>query len=138
MRTRRENHDVCQKHFNCDWSVLALQLGSTSARNGCSQRSPYSETPLTAVVFGIEMEMGRALAAAIAGALVTLVATGKNPERWAFVIAGLEIIRRTSFSRTPPEQWYSIMKYTAILFPAAACIVSAYLVAYFCKKHSDV
>jgi hypothetical protein len=117
-------------YWLCGWLALLLAMILPNAHT-------YSDTPLTAVVFGIEMQMGRALAAAIAGALVTLVATGKKPERWAFVIATLEIIGRTNFSRMPPERWYSIMKYTAILLPAATCIASAYLVAYFRSKRSD-
>jgi hypothetical protein len=117
-------------YWLCSWLAFALAMILPNAHT-------YSDTPLTAVVFGIEMEMSSALVAAISGALVTLIATGKKPERWAFVIAVLAIIRRGSFSRMPLEQWYRIMKYTAILFPVVMCIASAYLVAYFRSKHSD-
>jgi hypothetical protein len=61
-------------YWLCSWLALLLAMILPNART-------YSDTPLTAVVFGIEMQMGRALAAAIAGAVVTLVATGKKPER---------------------------------------------------------
>ena len=111
-------------YWLCSWLVLPLPLILPNAHT-------YGDTLFTAVVFGIEMQMSRALTAAIAGTLVALVAAGTKTARWAFVVAALEIVGHLSSSKMPPEQWYSVMKYTAILFPAATCIASAYLVEYF-------
>ncbi len=80
----------------------------------------YSESPLNAIVFGMEMGMGRAVAAACAGVLAMLLATGRKSERWVFVIATLP--------------WFRMARYADVVFPAVLCVAATYIVVHLRNK----
>lgn len=93
----------------------------------------YTESPLNAIVFGMEMGMGRAVAAACAGVLAMLLATGRKSERWAFMIATLYLLRAPRFSRTT-EPWFRMAGYAEIIFPAVLCVAATFIVVYLRNK----
>jgi hypothetical protein len=98
----------------------------------------YSESPLNTIVFGMEMGMGRAVAAACAGVLAMLLATGRKSERWAFVISALYLLRSPRFSGTL-DPWFRMARYADIVFPPVLCVAAAYIIAYLRNKRmSDV
>ena len=76
---------------------------------------------------GAMTSMGRSVAAIIAGLLVTFAASGRKPERWAFVVALLYVIDAPvrHHWHLGPTAWDRIWQTSDLLFSAFACAAAA-------------
>jgi hypothetical protein len=93
---------------------------------------------LDAIAMGVMDSMGRAIAAALAAATVTLSATSKKPYRWAFVVAILYIVKApTQHWHVSPTAWGRLWQTVNVLWPALACLVVAIIIAKLRSKWSD-
>jgi len=92
----------------------------------------YGDSILAAILLGVVLSLGRALAAAAAGICVTLVADGKKSEFWAIIPAALYATRlfRNNW-QVPPTMWDHVMISVDRFFPAIVCVTVAFLVARF-------
>lgn len=108
------------------WIAIPLSIAFPNAH-------VYGESPLKAVLFGMELEMGRAVAAACAGVIVALLAAGNKPEWWALVVAVLYLIRPARFTGQLAP-WYRIVRSTTLIFPALLCLAAAFIVGHFYGK----
>ena len=88
---------------------------------------------------GVMTSVGRTIAAIVAGALVTLVASGRKPERWALVVAALYVLHAPRFHwEGPPTAFDRLWQCVNLLFPALACIVAAGVTARFRNRVGEV
>jgi hypothetical protein len=92
-----------------------------------NDRIIYDDSVLEAVAMGAMTSMGRSVAAIIAGLLVTFTASGRKPERWAFVVATLYVIDAPvrHHWHLGPTAWDRIWQTSDLLFPAFACVAAA-------------
>lgn len=91
----------------------------------------YGDGVLDAIAMGVMTSLGRTLAAIVAGALVTLTAAGRKPERWALIVATLYAIDQPVryHWRLPPTAWDRLWWSVHLLSPAIACIAAAFITA---------
>jgi hypothetical protein len=90
----------------------------------------YSDGVLAAILMGVVLSLGRAVAAGLAGTCVTLFAEGKSPEYWALVPTALYATRlfRYHFA-VSPSAWDRLEVNVQKYFPALVCFAAALLVA---------
>jgi len=96
----------------------------------------YRQSVLSAIAMGLWISMGRAVAAAFAGALVTFLAASKRPERWAFVVAILYVVdsQWRHHWYLPPTAWDRVWQGVDLLWPAIACVAAALVTARLRQK----
>lgn len=98
----------------------------------------YGDGVLDAIAMGVMTSMGRAVAAALAAAIVTLSAAGPKPERWAFLVAILYVVDASRMHwHLPPRAWDRLWQSVDLLWPALACAVVAVIIARLRHKWSD-
>jgi hypothetical protein len=91
----------------------------------------YGDSIFSAVAMGVMLSLGWACAALWAGALLTIVAAGRKPERWSFLLAILYVViaRPHSSWVQGPTAWDYIFLGVKWFFPAVACLGGAFLTA---------
>jgi len=98
----------------------------------------YGDGVLDALAMGVMTSMGRAVAAALAAALVTLAVDAKKPERWAFTVAILYVANAFTQSwGMPPTAWDRLWHGADVLWPALVCLVVAVVTARLGRKWGD-
>lgn len=87
----------------------------------------YGDSVLEAIAMGAMTSMGRSVSAVLAGLLVTFTASGRKPERWAFVVATLYVIDTPvrHHWHSGPTAWDRIWQTSDLMFPALACVAAA-------------
>ena len=98
------------------------------ATNGISY---YGDSVISAVAMGVMNGMGRAVCAAFGAAIVTALATGAKPERWAWIVALLYVVaaRPHYHSIGTPTSWDRWSQSADLLWPAIVCISVATLIS---------
>jgi hypothetical protein len=101
-----------------------------------TDRIPHDDGVFGMITMGFLESLPWLFAAAIAGVCVTLTATGRKPERWAFVIALLYVANHLAHSHwsSPPTGSLRLYQWAGLLSPAIACIVAAGITARFRNK----
>jgi hypothetical protein len=109
------------------WMVAPLGWPFSKLNDGIT----YGDSVLDAVAMGVMTSFGRAFVAGLAGALVSLTAAGRNPERWAFIIAILYVVDAPvrHHWHLPPTGWDRLWQSVDLLFPAIVCIAAAFMTA---------
>jgi hypothetical protein len=98
----------------------------------------YRDGVFDEIAMGVMTSMGRATAAALAAALVTLAAAGPKPERWAFIVAILYLTKApTMHWQVPPGAGDRLWQSVDVLWPALACAVVAIITARLRHKWGD-
>jgi len=102
-------------------AVLAQPLGKLT------DRIVYRDGVLDALAMGIMSSIGRAIAAAFAGAVITFVVPNRKPESWALVIAALYLVASPVRHHwgSPATTWDRLWQGVDLLFPAVACVGAA-------------
>jgi len=113
--------------FGAFWLSLWMVVPLSWLFGKLDVRIIYGDSVLEAIAMGAMTSMGRSVAAIIAGLLVTFAASGRKPERWAFVIASLYVIDAPVRHRWQlgPTAWDRIWQISDLLFPAFACVAAA-------------
>ena len=81
-----------------------------------------------AIAMGVMMSMGRAVCAAIGGAIVSFAAIGSKPHRWAAVVALLYLIASRPHFFFLDAKWYHWLHEAALFWPPVLCLVVAALI----------
>ncbi len=90
----------------------------------------YGDSVFSAVAMGTMESMGRAVCAALGGAIIVLAANGAKPQRWAFVVALLYVASPPRYHwLRPPTAWDRVYQGAYLLWPAVVCVVVATLIA---------
>lgn len=98
----------------------------------------YGDSVPDAIAMGMMTAMGRAVAAALAAAIVTLAVASQKPERWAFIVAILYAAKApTMHWQVPPRAWDRLEQSVDVLWPALACAVVAIITARLRNKWGD-
>ena len=98
----------------------------------------YGNSVPDAIAMGMMTSMGRAVAAALAAAIVTLAVASQKPERWAFMVAILYAVKApTMHWQVPPRAWDRLEQSVDVLWPAVACVVVANITARLRRKWGD-
>jgi hypothetical protein len=97
-----------------------------------NDRIIYGDSVLAAIAMGVMTSLGRAVAAGVAGWIVTLTTAGRKPERWAFIIAILHVVDARRYHwHLPPTAWDRLWQSVDLLFPAIVCIAAAFMTVRF-------
>jgi hypothetical protein len=98
----------------------------------------YGDGVLSALAMGMMSSMHRTLAAALAGALVTVVVASRKPALWALIVAALYIVAAPVRHHWgyPATSWDRFWQSVDLVFPAVACIAAAVLTAHLRAKRS--
>jgi hypothetical protein len=105
-----------------------------------NSRIIYGDGVLDAIAMGIMTSLGRAFAAIVAAAIVTLTTTGRRPERWGLILAILYVVDApVRFHwHLPLTGWDRLWQSISLLFPAFACLGSAFMTARFWRTPGSV
>jgi hypothetical protein len=97
-----------------------------------TNRITYTDTIFDALALGVINSLDRALAAILAGVLVTVVVKGRKAELWAVIIAGLYLLNAPRYHHLgPTTSWDRTWQDVAVVFPAIACVAAAAIAAHF-------
>jgi hypothetical protein len=108
------------------WAVVPLGMLFDKISNHIT----YGDSLLAAILMGVMLSLGRAVAAVAAGICVTLLADGKHPEFWAIIPSVLYATRLFRYHfHTTPTTWDYVFVNVEKFFPAVVCIAAAILVA---------
>ncbi len=126
--TRLRNILIC---FGVFWLSAELIAPFASLFGRVTERIIFEDGLLGAIVLGIVLCLGRAFCAILAGSLVTLTVTGRNPERWAFILAALYVVvaRARYHWHLPPTEMDRLTLGVDWVFPGLVCIAAAFLTA---------
>jgi hypothetical protein len=98
----------------------------------------YIDSIFNTIAMGVMTSMGRAVAAALAAAIVTLSAASQKPERWAFLVAILYLAKSpTMHWHLPPTTSDRLWQGAGVLWLALACIAVAIVTARLRRKWGD-
>jgi hypothetical protein len=91
----------------------------------------YGDSLYSGIAMGVMTSLGRAVAAVLAGVLVTLAVSSRKPERWALVLAALYVVDApVSFHwEGTPMLFDRLWQSVSLLFPAVACLAAAAITA---------
>jgi hypothetical protein len=109
------------------WLSLQLTVLFAWFFGKLNERVTYGDSVFAAIAMGVMTSMGRALAAALAAVLVTLLAISPKPHRWAFIVALLYLVAppvRYHWA-VPPTAWYRLWQGVDRSWPVIACIFAA-------------
>jgi hypothetical protein len=125
---------VCGIYYLSVWLAYLLGLALDPVVNRFA--NVYSENVLTALYMGIVVWWDRTVAAIIAGAAVTLIVHGHRSWLWALVIAPLYAIDYGVHDHwvVPPAAWDRLWVRIGHFSPVVACIVAAFITAYFRRR----
>ena len=128
------------QNFLISFGVFWLSLLPTSSFQRLNDGIRYyGDSLYSGIAMGVMTSVGRTIAAIVAGALVTLVASGRKPERWALVVAALYVLHAPRFHwEGPPTAFDRLWQCVNLLFPALACIVAAGVTARFRNRVGEV
>jgi hypothetical protein len=126
--------------FGVFWLSVWMAVPLTWLSGKLNDRIIYGDSALEAIAMGMMTSLGRAFAAILAGAVVTLIVAGRKPERWAFVIAILYVIDAPvrHHWHLPPTGWDRLWQSVDLLFPAIVCIAAAFMTARFRRPRGGV
>jgi hypothetical protein len=120
------------------WLSLQIVVLFTWLFGRLSNGVIYGDGVLDAIAMGVMDSIGRAMAAALAAATVTLSATSQKPHRWAFVVAILYVVRApTQHWHVSPTAWDRLWQSVNVLWPALVCVVVGVITAKLRRKWSD-
>jgi len=91
----------------------------------------YGDSMLSAIAMGVMSSLNRTVAAILAGILVTLTLDHRKSEFWALIVGVLYVIDapvRHHWS-SPASGWDRLWQGIDLVFPAVACIVTAFITA---------
>jgi hypothetical protein len=111
-----------------EWIELPISVAFGKLNGHFTHRDSF----VAALGMGVMWSLGHILAAILAGMIVALTAAGRRPERWALLIAVLDLsfqLRIYMRWQREPASWDYIWQATALLAPPAACLVAAWLTA---------
>jgi hypothetical protein len=111
------------------WIVVPLAWLFGKLNNGII----YGDSVLAAIGMGVMTSLGRAVAASVAGWIVTVTAAGRKPEHWAFIVAILYVVDAPVryHWHLPPTGWDRLWLSVNFLFPAIVCIATAFITVRF-------
>jgi hypothetical protein len=94
------------------------------------------ETILSAFVMGVLMSLGRTVAAALAGILVTVIIASPKSDVWAILVAVLYVIDAPVRHHWgyPATGWDRLWQGVDLALPAIACIAAALIAAHLWRK----
>jgi hypothetical protein len=125
--------------FGAFWASLWIARLIGAAPDKLINAVIRDETVLSALAMGVLSSMGRSLAAALAGILVTLVIAGRKSWLWALIVAVLYVIDAPVRHHWgyPATGWDHLWQSVDLLFPAVACVAAAVITARLWGKKSD-
>jgi hypothetical protein len=117
--------------FGAFWASLWIARLVGAAPDKLINTVIRDETVLSALAMGVLSSMGRSLAAALAGILVTLVIAGRKSWLWALIVAVLYVVDAPVRHHWgyPATGWDHLWQSVDLSFPAIACIVAAIITA---------
>lgn len=117
--------------FGVFWLSRWIAVASAWPLSKFTDRIIYGESLLSALAMGIMNSMGRTLAAALAGALVTTAVASRKSELWALIVAVLYLADAPvrHHWNYPATSWDLVWQTTDLLLPAVACVAAAILTA---------
>lgn len=117
--------------FGAFWASLWIARLLGAAPDKLINAVIRDETVLSALAMGVLSSMGRSLAAALAGILVTLLIAGRKSWLWALIVAVLYVIDAPVRHHWgyPATGWDRLWQSVDLVFPAIACITAALIIA---------
>jgi len=125
--------------FGAFWASLWIARLLGAAPDKLINTVIRDETLLSALAMGVLSSMGRSLAAALAGILVTLLIAGRKSWLWAIIVAVLYVIDAPVRHHWgyPATGWDRLWQSVDLVFPAIACIAAALVIARLRGKKSN-
>jgi len=118
---------ACGLYWLTSWLAFPLAVLFGKLNSGIR----YGGSFVSAIALGVMLSLGWACAEAWAGSMLTIVAAGRKPERWSFLLALLcaALTRPHTSWVQGPTAWDYISLGTEWFFPVVACIGGAFLTA---------
>jgi hypothetical protein len=112
------------------WLSFLLAVPLSMLVDKINRHITYDESALEAILMGVVLSLGLAIAAGAAGVCLVLIAEGRHPEIWAIIPAALYAARPLhSHFVTGPTNWDRLWIGAERYFPAVACLGAALLFA---------
>lgn len=109
------------------WVAAGVGWPLSKVTNGLT----YTDTVFDAFALGILNSLGRAIAAILAGVLVTIVVSGRKSQLWALILGILYLVDapvRLHWSY-PATSWDRLWQGVSLVFPAVACVAAVFVTA---------
>lgn len=97
------------------------------------------ETVFSGIVMGVVSSLDRTLAGILAGIVIVTVVSGRKAELWALIVAALYIVEAPVRHHWtyPANSWDRLWQAIDLVFPAALCIIAAFVTAHLQRKRSN-